>query len=152
MRVQIRLNAISPYQSQQSSPAIQDITVSGHTRHLRSGHTRHHHSDHMGHLCSGHTRLISGGDLHMQHSPLLLHSVEQETNKQSNKHDAQLVIPIVASLKPCLRSEQGKSTTVALNHKLTSNYHKPIAFMNFVCLSFISAFVSISATFSFVCT
>jgi hypothetical protein len=30
MKVQVRLNAISPYQSQQSSPAI-----SGHTRHLR---------------------------------------------------------------------------------------------------------------------
>ena len=35
MRVQVRLNAISPYQSQQSSPAIRDISVSGHTRHLR---------------------------------------------------------------------------------------------------------------------
>jgi len=35
MKVQVRLNAISPYQSQQSSPAIRDITVSGHTRHLR---------------------------------------------------------------------------------------------------------------------
>jgi hypothetical protein len=35
MKVQVRLNAISPYQSQQSSPAIQDISVSGHTRHLR---------------------------------------------------------------------------------------------------------------------
>ena len=35
MRVQVRLNAFSPYQSQQSSPAIRDITVSGHTRHLR---------------------------------------------------------------------------------------------------------------------
>ena len=32
MKVQVRLNAISPYQSQQSSPAIQDISVSGHTR------------------------------------------------------------------------------------------------------------------------
>jgi hypothetical protein len=29
MRVQVRLNAISAYQSQQSSPAIPDITVSG---------------------------------------------------------------------------------------------------------------------------
>jgi len=35
MKVQVRLNAISPYQSQQSSPAIRDISVSGHTRHLR---------------------------------------------------------------------------------------------------------------------
>jgi len=35
MRVQVRLNAISPYQSQQSSPAIRGISVSGHTRHLR---------------------------------------------------------------------------------------------------------------------
>jgi len=34
-------------------------------------------------------------------------------NKQTNKDDAQLVIPIVASLKPCFGSEQGKSTTVA---------------------------------------
>jgi hypothetical protein len=33
MKVQVRLNAISPYQSQQSSLAIRDITVSGHTRH-----------------------------------------------------------------------------------------------------------------------
>jgi len=32
MRVQVRLNAISPYQSQLSSPAIREITVSGHTR------------------------------------------------------------------------------------------------------------------------
>jgi len=32
MRLQVRLNAICPYQSQQSSPAIRDITVSGHTR------------------------------------------------------------------------------------------------------------------------
>jgi len=32
MKVQVRLNAISPYQSQQSSPAIRDITVSGHSR------------------------------------------------------------------------------------------------------------------------
>jgi hypothetical protein len=35
MKVQVRLNAISPYQSQQSSPAIRDISVSDHTRHLR---------------------------------------------------------------------------------------------------------------------
>jgi len=33
MSVQVRLNAISPYQGQQSSPAIRDIAVSGHTRH-----------------------------------------------------------------------------------------------------------------------
>jgi hypothetical protein len=49
------------------------------------------------------------------------HSVEQETNKQTNKHDEQLVIPIVASVKPYLISEHGKSTTVALNRKLTTN-------------------------------
>ena len=58
MKVQVRLNAISSYQSQQSSPAIRDIAVSGHPRHHRlrpsktspspaiqdlsvSGHTRH---------------------------------------------------------------------------------------------------------------
>jgi len=35
MNVPVRLNAISSYQSQQSSPAIRDITVSGHTRHHR---------------------------------------------------------------------------------------------------------------------
>ena len=34
MNVPVRLNAISSYQSQQSSPAIRDITVAGHTRHL----------------------------------------------------------------------------------------------------------------------
>jgi len=34
-------------------------------------------------------------------------------NKQANKVDAQLVIPIGASLKLCVKSEQGKSTTVA---------------------------------------
>jgi len=33
MKVQVWLNGNSPYQSQQSSPAIRDITVSGHTRH-----------------------------------------------------------------------------------------------------------------------
>jgi hypothetical protein len=49
----------------------------------------------------------------MQHFPLLLRSVEQETNKQTNKHDAQLVISIAVSLKPCLRSEQGKSPPLA---------------------------------------
>jgi predicted transposase YdaD len=60
MKVQVRLNAISSYQSQQSSPAIQDITVSVYTRHHRlrlyetspsqsirditvSVYTRHHH-------------------------------------------------------------------------------------------------------------
>jgi hypothetical protein len=37
----------------------------------------------------------------------------KQTNKQTNKDNAQIVIPIVASLKPCLISEQGKSTTVA---------------------------------------
>jgi hypothetical protein len=35
MRVSVQLNAISPYQSLQSSPAVEDITVSGHTRHHR---------------------------------------------------------------------------------------------------------------------
>ena len=35
MRVRVPLNAISRYQSQQLSPAIQDITLCGHTRHLR---------------------------------------------------------------------------------------------------------------------
>jgi len=34
MKVQVRLNAISPCQSQPSSPAIRDISVSSHTRHL----------------------------------------------------------------------------------------------------------------------
>ena len=35
-----------------------------------------------------------------------------KTNKQTSQHDTQLVIPIVASLKPC-ESEQENSTTVA---------------------------------------
>ena len=71
-------------------------------------------------LCISPTEAIRQGDKpYMQHSPLLLRSVEQEkqtnkrANKQTNKDDAQLVIPIVASLNPCLRSEQGKSTTIA---------------------------------------
>ena len=46
----------------------------------------------------------------MQYSPLLLRSVEQE-NKQTQEQTT--VISIVASLKPCVASEQGKSTTVA---------------------------------------
>jgi hypothetical protein len=66
MRVPVRLNAISPYQSQQSSPALHDITVPGHTRHLRSGHTRHLCSGHARHLRPGHTRLISGQNLCLQ--------------------------------------------------------------------------------------
>ena len=61
-------------------------------------------------LCISPTEAIRQGDKpYMQHSPLLLRSVEQE-NKQTNK---QPVIPIVASLKPCVASEQGKSTTIA---------------------------------------
>jgi len=67
-------------------------------------------------LCLSPTEAIYQGDKqYMQHSPLVLRSVEQEkqTNKQTNEDDAQLVIPIVGSLKPCLRSEQGNSTTVA---------------------------------------
>jgi len=43
----------------------------------------------------------------MQHSPLFVRSVEQEntqTNKQTIK---QILIPIVASLKPYVTSEQG---------------------------------------------
>jgi hypothetical protein len=60
-------------------------------------------------LCISPTEAIRQGKPYMQHSPLLLRSVEQE-NKQRSK---QTVIPIVASLKPCVTSEQGKSTTVA---------------------------------------
>ena len=61
-------------------------------------------------LCISPTEAICQGDKpYMQHSPLLVRSVEQE-NKQGSK---QTVIPIVASLKPCVTSEQGKSTTVA---------------------------------------
>jgi hypothetical protein len=57
------------------------------------------------------TEAIRQGDrAYMQHSPLLLRSVEQE--KQTNKINRRIVIPIVASLQPC-ESEQGKSTTVA---------------------------------------
>jgi len=44
MRVQVRLNVISPYRSQQWSPAIQDISFPRHTRHLCSGHPSHLHS------------------------------------------------------------------------------------------------------------
>jgi len=99
----IRVNSyLRPYKTS-PSPAIRDITVSGHTRHHHSGHTRH--------LCYGHTRLISSWDLYLQHSPILLRFVEQEkqtTNKQTNKQ----MMPIVASLKPCVAGEQGKSTTI----------------------------------------
>lgn len=71
--------------------------------------------------------------------------------KQTNKHDAQYVISTTAVSKPCLRSEQGTSTTIALNHSLTIDYHKPIGLVNFVCLTFIIALINISGTFSFVC-
>ena len=59
----------------------------------------------------------TGDKPYMQHSPLLLRSVEQEkqTNKQRSK---QTVISIVASLKPCMASEQGKSTTVSSKRKV----------------------------------
>ena len=129
----------------------------------------HHLSEIMHHT----TEAIRQGDKpYMQHSPLLLRSMEQE-NKQTKEQTT--VISIVASLKPCVASEQGKSTTVAwgwpsierqgnpraqkksettLNPTLNRPpcYHRPIAFVNFVCLSLVSAFVSISATFSFVFT
>jgi len=80
------------------------------------------------------------------------------------------VIPIIASLKTLLvRSdcEQGKEShrslwmaihtqTNARNNLKSifcpSFYHNPIAFVNFVCFSLVSACVSILAAFSFVCT
>jgi len=159
MRVQVRLNAISPYQSQQSSPAIQDITVSSHTRHLCSGDAWH--------LClwpyeTPPLRPYKPSPLRRFEAQFRLRPVYATLpplatlcgarNKQTHKHDTQLVIPIVASLKHCLSSERVKSTIVALNIELTSNYHTPIAFVNFVWLSFVSAFVSISATLLFLCT
>jgi len=52
----------------------------------------------------------TGDKPYMQHSPLLLRSVEQE-NKQTKEQTT--VISIVASFKPCVASEQGKSTTIA---------------------------------------
>jgi len=61
MKVQVRLNAISPYQSQQSSPAIRDITVSGHTRHHRLRPYKTSPSPAIQDTSvSGHSRLISG--------------------------------------------------------------------------------------------
>jgi len=70
MKVQVRLNAISPYQSQQSSPARQDISVSGHTRHLRLWPYETSPSPAIQDTSvSGHTRLISGWDQYMQYSP-----------------------------------------------------------------------------------
>ena len=68
------------------------------------------HDHHLREIMHHTTEAIRQGDKpYMPYSPLLLCSVEQE-NKQRIK---QTVIPIVASLKPCVASEQGKSTTVA---------------------------------------
>jgi len=95
---------------------IRPPVISGHTR-LISGHTRFIccHTR----LISGHTRLISGHtdpspatedrDLSCNTSPLAIHHGARE---QIRRDETNKVIPIVASLKPCV-SEQGKSTTVA---------------------------------------
>jgi hypothetical protein len=60
------------------------------------------------------TEAIRQGDTpDMQHSSLLLRSMEQE-NKQTNQQTSnQTVIQIVASLTPCMAKEPGKRTTVA---------------------------------------
>jgi hypothetical protein len=50
IRVQVRLNNISSDQSQQSSPAIRDITISGHTRHDRLRPYKHCLRPHDTHL------------------------------------------------------------------------------------------------------
>jgi len=63
MKIQVWLNAINSYQSQQLSLVIPEITISGHTRHK--------------HLQPDQTQL----QLRPVHSilPLLLYTVEQET-------------------------------------------------------------------------
>jgi len=93
MKVQVRLNAISSYQSQQSSPAIRDISVSGHTRHLHPRPYKTSPSPTETCICNT--------------PPLAIHRRARNKWKRWNK-----VIPIAASLKP-RESEQGKSTAIA---------------------------------------
>jgi hypothetical protein len=112
MKVQVRLNAISSYHSQQSSPAIRDITV--------SGHMRHHHlwPDKKSPSPAIQDISVSGCTRHLclrlrpvyAILPHLLYTVKQETKQ--NEMNENKVILIAAFLKPC-DSEQGKSTAVA---------------------------------------
>jgi len=85
MNVPVRLNAISSYESQQSSPAVRDINVSGHTRHLRL----------QPYKTSPYPAIpdisVSGCTSHLRRRlrpvyailPLLLYTVEQETNEKN---------------------------------------------------------------------
>ena len=96
-----RHHCLRPYKISRS-PAIQDISVSSHKRHLRLRLYK------TSPPLAVHDISISSWDLHMQYSPLLLYTVEQETKWiEWNK-----VILITASLTPC-ESEQGKSTAIA---------------------------------------
>ena len=104
-----------PYETS-PSPAIRDISVCGHSRHLC---LRPYKSS-----LSPTVQDISayGWDLYMQYSPLLLYTIEQETKwKEWNE-----VILITASFKPC-ESQQGKSTAVAWGWPSIKNQRNPHA-------------------------
>lgn len=108
---------------------------------------------------------------HIFHTPPSWYTLwSKNTNLHTNK---QLVIAIVAFLKPCVASVLRKSTTIAWgwlsihtkqsiflwdklnnlksNLKASSYYHKPIAFERLVCISLVSAFICASATFWSIC-
>jgi len=161
MRVQVRLNAISPYQSQQSSPAIRDTSAPA-IQETSSPAIEDTSTSAIQDISAPAIRGSSPAESWICNTPPSCYALWSKKNKQP-------MMPIIASLKPCVASEQGKSTTVAwgwtsiytmksvfaqppIDLQLTFNYTKPIAFVNFVCLSSGSAFVSISATFSSVCT
>ena len=99
-----RVNShLLPYETS-LSPAIQDITVHGHTRHLRLHLYKTSPPQAVQDIS------VSGWDLYMQYSPLLLYTIERETKQ--NEKEWNKVTLITASLKPSKR-EQGKSTAVA---------------------------------------
>jgi len=78
----IRVNIHLPPYKTSSSPPGHYITLSGYTSHTHSGHTNHFHS--------GCTKPISSWNLDMQHSPLLVRSMEQEIQITNDAHNSLL--------------------------------------------------------------
>jgi hypothetical protein len=116
MRVQVWLNAISPYQGQQSSPAIRNTSAPAiqefsapAIQDIKSALAEQD-------ISTQALRGSSPAETSTCNTPPSCYALwsKKQTNKQTNMM-RNFVIPIVASLKPCLRSEQGKSTTIALN-------------------------------------
>jgi len=105
-------------------------------------------------------------ETHMQHSPLLLHSVEQEYQQNCNSHSSLLEtlrdkwagkeyycsLRMAIHINREIRIPKWKNKATLNWPPIDPHYHWPISFVNFVCSSLVSAFVNISATFSFVCT